>query len=186
MTTSSLGTRSIVTMLLLGVPACHDSSAPTSLDAAVAFVYSGTLSGRFQASGPASNAANPTRSFAVAFLSSAGELQLCAYQAIGHEGGNFLLLNAGIVADTGRYVVPPGWAPTAISYQPGTLLIDVDGSRSAVEHISPFVGGVVHMAELNRLRVRGSFTVTSAMTELSEGRFDVPMSTVAELPVICQ
>jgi hypothetical protein len=187
MTTPSLSTPGVMVMLLLAVPACgDDSTAPGQEGSGVAFAYRGTLTGSFQAMGPASDAHDPGRSFAVAFRSPAGELQLCAYQAIGHGGGNFLLLNAGVAADPGAYVVPPGWAPTATSYQPGTLLLDVDVNRSSAAHISTFVEGTVQIAELSSLHVRGSFNVKSLLTKLADGHFDVPISNLAELPVICE
>jgi hypothetical protein len=170
----------------LAVPACGDSSAPAGESLGVEFAYAGTLSGSFRAVGPATGSRDPHRSFAVAFRGAAGELQLCAYQAMAEGRGSFLLLNAGPAARPGDYAVPPKVAAGATSHQPGTFLVGVDSSRTAVEQISPFVQGQVQVEQLSTTHVRGSFTVTSLLTQLKDGRFDVPMTTLAELPVICQ
>ena len=171
---------------LLSLSACSDSSAPAADESGVAFSYAGTVRGRFRANGPASDALDPGRSFAVAFRSSAGELQLCAYQAVGAGSGNFLLLNAGVVSAPGSYAVPPGWAPLATGYQPGTYLLAVDATRTTVGQISPFVEGQVTVQALSANHVRGTFAVTTLLTTLSGGTFDVPLSELAQLPVICQ
>jgi hypothetical protein len=125
------------------------------------------------------------RSFAVAFRSAAGEMQLCAYQHETQGTGNFLLLNSGVINAPGRYSVPPDPAPNASGYQPGTFLLGVDPSRSEVEHISTFVEGEVEVQELSATHVRGEFTVTTDLTTISEGGFDVPMAALEELPIIC-
>jgi len=171
---------------LFTLSACSDSSAPAADEPGVGFSYAGTVRGQFRAHGPASDALDPGRSFAAAFRSSAGELQLCAYQAMGAGSGNFLLLNAGAVATPGSYTVPPGWAPSAAGYQPGTYLLAVDATRTGVGQISPFVEGQVTVQELSANHVRGTFAVTTLLTTLSGGTFDVPLAEFAELPVICQ
>jgi hypothetical protein len=170
---------------LLTVSACSDSSAPPVDEDGVTFAYAGTVQGQFQAAGPAGNALDPAKSFAVAFRSGAGELQLCAYQAAGFGGGDFLLLNAGVVTAPGSYAVPPGWAPLATSYQPGTFLIEVDATRTTVAQISPFVSGQVTVEELGADHVRGTFAVTTLLTTLSSGTFDVPLAALADLPILC-
>jgi hypothetical protein len=171
---------------LFTLSACNDSSAPAADETGVAFSYAGTVRGRFRANGPASDALDPGQSFAAAFRSSAEELQLCAYQAMGAGSGNFLLLNVGAVAAPGSYAVPPGWAPLAAGYQPGTFLLEVDASRTEVRQVSPFVEGQVTVQELSATHVRGTFVVTTLLTTLSGGTFDVPLAELAELPVICQ
>jgi hypothetical protein len=126
------------------------------------------------------------RSFAVAFRSAAGEVQLCAYQHERQGTGNFFLLNGGVINAPGRYTVPPGWAPNALGYQTGTFLVGVDPSRTSVEQISTFIQGEVEVQELSATHVRGEFTVRTLHTTISEGRFDVPMAALEELPIICQ
>jgi hypothetical protein len=175
-----------LSMGLFTLSACGDSSAPVVDELGVAFTYAGTVRGRFQAAGPASDALDPGRSFAVAFRSSAGELQLCAYQAKGAGSGNFLLLNAGTVTTPGPYAVPPGWAPLAAGYQPGTFLLEVDATRTGVGQVSPFVAGQVTVLELSTNHVRGTFAVTTLLTTLSSGTFDVPLAALADLPLLCQ
>jgi len=171
---------------LLALPACSDSSEPIPEGEGVTFTYAGTVSGSFRAVGPASDALDPSRSFAVAFRSDAGELQLCAYEASGRGTGNFLLLNAGLAAATGNYDVPPGWAPGAAGYQPGSFLLGVDASRSAIEQISPFVEGHVHLEELSASRVRGTFAVKTLLTMVVNGQFDVTLAELADVPILCQ
>ena len=168
------------------VQACSDSSSPSNDFQGVNFDYAGGLGGHFRAVGPATAAGDPMRSFAVAFRSAAGEVQLCAYQHERQGTGNFLLLNNGVINGPGRYTVPPGWAPNASSYQPGTFLVGVDHSRSEVEHISTFSEGEVEVHEISATHVRGEFTVRTNLTTISEGRFDVPMALLEELPIICQ
>jgi hypothetical protein len=175
-----------LTLGLSSLSACTDSSTPAADELGVTFAYAGSVRGRFRANGPASDALDPRKSFAVAFRSSAGELQLCAYQAMGAGSGNFLLLNVGAVAGPGSYAVPPGWAPLAAGYQPGTFLLEVDAPRTGVGQISPFVEGQVTVQELSADHVRGMFAVTTQLTALSGGTFDVPLAEIAELPVICQ
>jgi hypothetical protein len=167
------------------VQACSDPSSPSNDFQGVNFGYAGGLSGHFRAVGPATAAGDPMRSFAVAFRSAAGEVQLCAYQHERQGTGNFLLLNNGVINGPGRYTVPPGWAPNASSYQPGTFLLGVDHSRSGVEHISTFLEGEVEVQEISATHVRGEFTVTTNLTTISEGRFDVPMALLEELPILC-
>ena len=169
----------------LAVLACRDSSAPSIDSQGVDFSYAGGLGGNFRAVGPATAAGDPMRSFAVAFRSAAGEVQLCAYQHERQGTGNFLLLNSGVINGPGRYAVPPGWAPNALSYQPGTFLLGVDHSRSGIEHISPFSEGEVEVQEISATHVRGEFTVRTDLTTISEGRFDVPMALLEELPILC-
>ena len=171
---------------LLVITACNDTSAPSDETPGVEFTYTGTLSGHFRAVGPASDALNPARSFAVAFRGAAGELQLCAFQAGANGRGNFLLVNVGAVNVPGEYIVPPALAPSAISYQPGTFLAGVDTTRASVEHISTFTQGVAKVDALGTTHVRGSFTVTTPLAELTAGRFEVPMTRLEELPIICQ
>jgi hypothetical protein len=173
-------------MGLLTVSACDDSSAPAVDEPGVAFEYAGTVRGRFLAAGPASDALDPERSFAVAFRSIADELQLCAYQAMGAGSGNFLLLNAGVVARPGPYTVPPGWAPLNSGYQPGTFLLEVDATRTAMGQVSPFVEGQVTVQQLSANHVRGTFAVTTLLTTLSGGTFDVPLAALADLPLLCE
>ena len=187
MTTSSrLAGVALLSAGLLAFSGCSDSSAPTGGSQGVSFRYAGSLSGLFRAVGPASRALDPARSFAVAFRSAAGELQLCAYQPGTGGGGNFLLLNAGVAASPGEYPVPPEWAPMATGFQPGTFLVDVDAPRTSVAQISTFTRGVVKVDELTATNVRGTFTVTSLLATLTDGRFDVPMDRLANLPVICE
>jgi hypothetical protein len=171
---------------LLVITACDDSSAPSGETPGVEFTYAGTLRGHFRAVGPASDAFNPVRSFAVAFRSAANELQLCAFQAGANGLGDFLLLNVGAVNAPGEYIVPPGWAPSATGYQPGTFLAGVDATRTSVEHISTFTQGVAKVEEVSTTHARGSFTVTTRLAELMDGSFDVPMARLVDLPVICQ
>jgi hypothetical protein len=175
-----------LTLGLLTLSACSDPSAPPVDEVGVTFAYAGTVRGRFQAAGPASDALDPGRSFAVAFRSSVGELQLCAYQAMGAGSGNFLLLNAGTVTVPGSYAVPPGWTPPAAGYQPGTFLLEVDATRTGIARVSPFVAGQVTVEELTANHVRGTFTVTTLLTTLSSGTFDVPLAALADLPLLCQ
>jgi hypothetical protein len=175
-----------VALGFLTLSACSDSSAPPADQVGVTFAYAGSARGRFQAAGPASDALDPRKSFAAAFRSSVGELQLCAYQAIGAGSGNFLLLNAGTVTALGSYAVPPGWAPRATGYQPGTFLLEVDATRSEVGRISPFVAGRVTVEELGVDHVRGTFAVTTLLTTLSSGTFDVPLAAREDLPVLCE
>lgn len=170
----------------LAVLACSDSSAPSADSQNVDFGYAGALSGHFRAVGPATAIGDPTRSFAVAFRSAAGEVQLCAYQPGRRGAGNFFLLNIGVINAPGRYTVPPTWAPNASSYQPGTFLLGVDSSHTSVEQISTFIQGEVEVQELSTTHVRGGFTVTTLLTTISEGRFDVPIAALEELPIICQ
>jgi hypothetical protein len=60
MTTPSLSTPIVLAMLLLAIPACgDDSTAPGQEGPGMAFVYTGTLTGSFQAEGPASDAKDP-------------------------------------------------------------------------------------------------------------------------------
>lgn len=80
----------------------------------------------------------------------------------------------------------PGWAPGATGYQPGSFLLGVDASRSAIEQISPFIEGHVHVAALNGARIRGTFTVKTLQTMVVDGQFDIPLVELADLPVICQ
>ena len=170
---------------LLAVLGCSDSSSPTSDTQSVDFGYAGAVSGHFRATGPATVAGDPTRSFAVAFHSAAGETQLCAYQP-GRQGlGNFFLLNIGVINAPGRYTVPPTWAPNASSHQPGTFLLGVDPSRTSVEQISTFVQGEVEVQELGATHVRGAFTIRTRLTAISQGRFDVTFAALEELPIIC-
>lgn len=169
----------------LAVLACSDSSAPSTDSQGVDFGYAGEVSGHFRAVGPATAVGDPMRSFAVAFRSADGEVQLCAYQPGGQGTGNFFLLNTGVINAPGRYTVPPGWAPNASSYQPGTFLLGVDPSRTTVEQISTFFQGEVEVQELSATHVRGGFTVTTRLTTITEGRFDVPVTTLEKLPVIC-
>jgi hypothetical protein len=170
---------------LLALPACSDSSEPSAEEGSVRFAYAGALSGSLLATGPASNAFDPLRAFAVAFRSGAGELQLCAYQPTGHGRGNFLLLNAGVLTTPGEYNVPPTWAEGATSYQPGTFLVGVDASRSEIEQVSTFADGLVRADDISVRRVRGTFTVRTLLTTLEGGVFDVPLSRLADLPVLC-
>ena len=178
------------TFLAMGwlvLSACGDSAAPPVDEPGVAFSYAGTVRGEFRAAGPASDALDPGRSFAVAFRSGGGELQLCAYQARrGAASGDFLLLNAGTVTAPGSYAVPPGWAPLSPSYQPGTFLLEVDGARTSVGHISPFLSGQVTVEGLEADHVRGTFAVTTTLSTLSGGTFDVPLAALADLPILCQ
>jgi hypothetical protein len=171
---------------LLALPACNNFSEPLAEDGGVEFNYAGTVSGRFRAVGPASQAHDPSRSFAVAFRSASGELQLCAYEATGRGSGNFLLLNAGAAVVAGEYGVPPGPASGARTYQPGTFLLGVDASRSGIEKISTFVEGHVHVDELSARRARGTFSVTTLLTTLAEGRFDVTFAEPVDLPIMCE
>ncbi len=173
-------------MGLLAFSACSDSAGPAVDGPGVAFAYAGALRGQFRAVGPASDALDPRRSFAVAFRTSAGELQLCAYQARRGGSGDFLLVNAGTVSAPGSYAVPPGWAPPSPSYQPGTFLLEVDATRSSVGHISPFVSGQVTVEGLEADHVRGTFAVTTTLSTLSSGTFDVPLAALADLPILCQ
>ena len=168
------------------VLACGESSSPGNDSQGVDFDYAGELGGHFRAVGPATAAGDPMRSFAVAFRNAAGEVQLCAYQHERQGTGNFLLLNSGVINAPGRYTVPPGWAPNASGYQPGTFLLGVDHSRTSVEHISTFFQGEVEVQELSATHVRGEFTVATRLTTISEGRFEVPMAALEELPIICQ
>jgi hypothetical protein len=178
--------RILLSVGLLVITACDDTSAPAGETPGVEFTYAGALRGHFHAVGPASDAFNPDRSFAVAFRSAAGELQLCAFQTGVNGLGDFLLLNVGVVNAPGEYIVPPGWAPSATSYQPGTFLAGVDATRSSVEHISTFTHGVAQVEQLSTTHVRGSFTITTPLANLTDGRFEVPMAVLEELPVICQ
>ncbi len=171
---------------LLSVTACDDTSAPAGETPSLEFTYAGTLSGHFRAVAPARDEFDPARSFAVAFRGAAGELQLCAFQAGANGGGDFLLVNVGAVNAPGEYIVPPAPAPSATGYQPGTFLAGVDATRSSVEHISTFTRGVAKVDELGTTHVRGSFTVTTPLANLTDGRFDVLMTRLVELPVICQ
>jgi hypothetical protein len=168
----------------LAVLACSDSSAPTADSQSVDFSYAGAVSGHFRAVGPATAVGNPARSFAVAFRSAAGETQLCAYQPVGLGNGNFFLLNIGVINGPGRYTVPP--TPVGTSHQPGTFLLGVDPSHTSVEQISTFVEGEVEVQEFSAARVRGTFTVTTLLTATSDGRFDVGVAALDQLPIICQ
>ncbi len=170
----------------LAILACGDSTSPTLDVQSVDFQYAGAVSGNFRAVGPATAVDNPESSFAVAFRSAAGETQLCAYQPGRQRLGNFFLLNIGVINGPGNYAVPPGWAPNATSYQPGTFLLGVDASQGSVEQISTFIEGEVEVQELSANHVRGVFTINTHLTAIPEGRFDVPMAALEELPIICQ
>jgi hypothetical protein len=172
---------------LLAVLGCSDSSSPTSDSQSVDFRYAGGLTGHFRAVGPATAVGDPTRSFAVAFRSAAGETQLCAYQP-GWRGfvGNFFLLNIGVINAPGRYSVPPPWAPNATSYQPGTFLLGVDPSHTYVQKDSRFIEGEVEVQELSAGHVRGGFAIEGTNLTTMEGRFDVLVARLEELPIICQ
>jgi hypothetical protein len=172
---------------LLAVLGCSDSSSPTADSQGVDFRYAGGLTGHFRAVGPATAAGDPTRSFAVAFRSAAGETQLCAYQPA-RRGlvGNFFLLNIGVINAPGRYSVPPPWAPNATSYQRGAFLLSVDSSHSKVQEGATFIEGEVEVQEFSAAHVRGGFAIKTNLTTISEGRFDVLMAGLEELPIICQ
>jgi hypothetical protein len=105
---------------------------------------------------------------------------------MGAGSGNFLLLNAGTVTAPGSYAVPPGWAPLAAGYQPGTFLLEVDATRTEIGRVSPFVAGQVTVEELSANHVRGTFAVTTLLTTLSSGTFDVPLAALADLPLLCE
>jgi hypothetical protein len=94
--------RSQVSLGFLAVLACSDSSSPGNDSQGIDFGYAGELGGHFRAVGPATAAGDPTRSFAVAFRSAAGEVQLCAYQHERQGTGNFLLLNSGVITAPGK------------------------------------------------------------------------------------
>jgi hypothetical protein len=175
----------IVSFLLL--PACDgDSAFDPRTDGQLRFRYTGAVAGEFLAIGPAANALNSRLSFAAAFHSAAGELQLCAYQPTAEGDGRFVLINVGRVIAPGTYSVPPGWAEGATSYQPGTFLFDVDASRTGVGQIFTFVQGTVTLETIASERLAGTFAVSTGGTELTGGSFDVPVTTLEELPVICQ
>jgi hypothetical protein len=172
---------------LLAVLGCSDSSSPTSNSQSIDFRYAGGLTGHFRAGGPATAVGDPTRSFAVAFRSAAGETQLCAYQpGWGGLFGNVFLLNIGVINAPGNYSVPPPWAPNATSYQNGTFLLGVDYSHTYVQQGSRFIQGEVEVQELSDAHVRGGFAITTDHTTISEGRFDVLVAGLEELPIICQ
>ena len=176
---------SIVSFLLL--PACDGASAfDPRTDGQLRVRYIGAVAGEFLAIGPAADALNSRRSFAAAFHSAAGELQLCAYQHTGEGGGRFVLLNVGRVTAPGTYIIPPGWAEGATSYQPGTFLFDVDASRTEVGQIFTFVQGAVTLETIASERLTGTFAVSTAGAELTGGSFDVLITAFEELPVICQ
>jgi hypothetical protein len=170
---------------LLAVTGCGDSSDPGDDHPGVSFTYAGVLHGNFQAVGPASVALDPSRSFAVAFRSEGGELQLCAYQATIAGYGNFLLLNAGAIEAPGEFSLPPAPVPVGTGYQAGTFLVGVDSTRSSVRQISQFVQGSVKVDELSTTKVRGTFAVTTRLSKLTDGRFDVPIALFSDLPILC-
>ena len=170
---------------LLAVPACSDSSGPPDAEGGVRFTYDGTLAGTFLATGSASNAFDPLQSFAVAYRSEAGELQLCAYQPTGGGQGNFLLLNAGIVRSPGQYDVPPGWAIGARSYQPGMFLVGVDSTRTGIERTWLFTTGRVYVFGSADGRAQGRFRINTRPAVLDSGTFDVPLVQKGDLPVLC-
>jgi hypothetical protein len=131
-------------------------------------------------------ALDPDLSFAVAFRGEGGELQLCAYQAQAKGEGDFLLLNLGVINASGEYHVPPPPAPMATGYQPGTFLVGVTRARTGIARISPFTQGTARVEELSTTHVRGTFLITSVLAKLTDGRFDVPMARLADLPRLCQ
>ena len=170
---------------LVAVLGCSDPSSPTPNSQSVDFSYAGAVSGHFRAVGPANALGDPTRSFAAAFRSAAGETQVCAYQPERQGSGNYLLVNIGVINGPGRYSVPPSWAPNALSYQPGTFLLGVDRSRTEVQEISTFIEGEVKVQELSATHVQGEFIIRTPLTNISEGRFDVIFAALEELPIIC-
>jgi hypothetical protein len=171
---------------LFAVTGCDEASAPAELTSGISFNYTGALHGQFRAAGPATVALNPSRSFAVAFRSDGGELQLCAYQAIFGGQGNFLLLNAGVTDTPGEYALPPEPAPSGTGYQQGTFLVGVDSARTSIHKISPLTHGSLRLEEVNPTMARGTFTVTTHLAQLTDGQFDVPMARLSDLPVLCQ
>ena len=175
-------------VLIVGflLPACDGSPGfDPRTDGQLRVQYNGAVVGEFLAIGPPADALNSRRSFATAFYSAAGELQLCAYQHTGDGRGRFVILNVGRVTAPGTYMIPPGWAEGATSYQPGTFLFDVDASRTGVEHAFEFVQGAVTLETIASERLAGTFAVSTTGAELTGGSFDVLITTLEELPVIC-
>jgi hypothetical protein len=62
----------------------------------------------------------------------------------------------------------------------------VDPSHTYIQQGSRFIQGEVEVQELSAAHVRGGFAIRTDLTTISEGRFDVLVAGLEELPIICQ
>ena len=97
-----------------------------------------------------------------------------------------LLLSVGAADRPGEYRVPASPVAGATGWQPGTFLVGVDAARTSVAEISPFTEGSVKLEQLSATSVQGSFAITSRLTRLTDGQFDVPVDRLADLPLLCR